>query len=134
MGCGELPVDGIHDGSPSCHGREAPPPRASFTLVLTTPTSAIAVDGTLFYLYGNPGSPSQGDLERLDANECINIPEVEVEGKGDKVFLPKSKLPDHHAIFYSEEDCDESATKLSPNQDLGREVKFKSVIFELSSS
>ncbi|MFJ2744410.1 hypothetical protein ACIO3O_32690 [Streptomyces sp. NPDC087440] len=100
----------------------------ALALVLTVPTSASAIDGSFYYQYGDPANPTAGSMESPDAAVCINVPEV--EGKPDTAFAPKNNVLDSEAMVYSEENCEGVGTKLNVEQELGSDVKFKSVIFE----
>ncbi|MEU5292390.1 hypothetical protein [Streptomyces umbrinus] len=102
----------------------------ALALIVTVPTSANAIDGNFFYQYGDSAGPTAGTLENPEQGVCINIPEV--EGKPGTAFSPKNQLPDADAMVYSEEDCQGVGTKLDPDAELGPDVKFKSVIFEVA--
>ncbi|MEU8862670.1 hypothetical protein [Streptomyces umbrinus] len=83
-----------------------------------------------FYQYGDSAGPTAGALENPEQGVCINTSEV--EGKPGTAFSPRNQLPDADAMVYSEEDCQGVGTKHDPDAELGPEVTFKSVIFEVA--
>ncbi|GGV54639.1 hypothetical protein [Streptomyces spectabilis] len=103
----------------------------ALALVLTIPTSANAVQGDLFYKYGDPASPKTGSFEDPAMSECLNV--IEVEGKNDTAFAPESTMQEHDTFVFTEEDCQGTKTKVPPATKLGPEVKFKSILVETAT-
>lgn len=101
----------------------------ALALIVTIPTSAHATDGFFMYQYGDSANPSSGQLENPSTAVCINIPEV--EGKPGSAFSANNDVGDTLGMIYSEEDCQGVATKIDFGAELGRDVKFKSVILEI---
>ncbi|MEI5102064.1 hypothetical protein RB200_30540 [Streptomyces sp. PmtG] len=101
----------------------------ALALIATIPTSANAASGIFYYQYGDSSNPTAGKLEDPKADQCHDIPEV--EGKPGSAFSPQNNVTEHEVTLYSEEDCAGVGTKLAYGSELGPDVKFKSVIFEL---
>ncbi|MFI6645345.1 hypothetical protein [Streptomyces sp. NPDC050504] len=98
----------------------------ALALVLTLPASAHAVDGNLHYKYGDPQSPSHGQLNDPTANRCYNT--TELDGHPETAFGPYNQTGAYLAV-YSEEDCQGTKVILKPATESGDLVTFKSLVY-----
>ncbi|GHC69536.1 hypothetical protein [Streptomyces flavofungini] len=95
----------------------------ALTLVLALPTSASAGQFSFRYQYGDPASPTLGQMDDLDGITCYNVPEV--EGKNETAFRPDN-TEQFEVWVFAEEDCEGTKTTVPGQSHLGTDVKFKS--------